>query len=383
MRVLLVEPEYYTRYPPLGLLKLASYHRLRGDEVKLVRGCVKLRWRPDRIYVTSLFTWAWREVWRCVKYYKERYSASELWLGGIYASLMPEHAKQSGADHVYVGVFEEAEDLMPAYDLVPEWDGSIVFTSRGCNRRCPYCAVWRIEGSINSCKRSIRHLIYPKHTRIIIWDNNILQSPYWRDIFQELIWFSEAKKMKIDFNQGLDARLLTDEVAELLSQMRLLCVRIAYDRKYMRKFVKRAIETLADHGIRRRKIIVYMLYNFDDTPEDLFERMRDVLSWGAVIYPMRYEPLNTLERWKYVSPGWSPEELEQVEDFRRVYGFGGMFPPYRWLVERFMRASSFEEAFKLPKPGEHPKRVKKPYYASWRKEKDWRKVVKQCLAKQW
>jgi len=84
--------------------------------------------------------------------------------------------------------------------------------------------------------------------------------------------------MRIDFNQGLDARLLTDEAAELLSQMHLLCVRIAYDRRSMRKFVERAIGMLAAPAIRRRKIIVYMLYNFDDTPEDFFERMRDVLS---------------------------------------------------------------------------------------------------------
>lgn len=87
---------------------------------------------------------------------------------------MPKHAKLSGTDYVHVDVFEEAEDLIQAYDLVPEWDGSIVLVSRGCNRRCPYCVVWRVEGRINSCKRSIKHLVYPRHTRIILWNNNIL-----------------------------------------------------------------------------------------------------------------------------------------------------------------------------------------------------------------
>ena len=383
--MLLVEPPYYTRYPPLGLLKLATWHRLKGDTVELVRGCVKPSRRPGRIYVTSLFTWAWREVWACVRYYKALFPDVELWLGGVYASLMPEHAKQSGADYVHVGIFEPAEDLMPAYDLVPEWDGSIIFASRGCNRRCPYCAVWRIEGKINRCRKSIKHLVWPKHTRIILWDNNILQSPYWRDVFEELIWFSQAKGMKIDFNQGLDARLVTDEVAEELSRMRLLCVRLSYDYKAVRPFVEKAVETLAEHGIRRRKIFIYLLYNWEDSPDDFFERLRDVLNWGCVAYPMRYEPLDALERWKHVGPKWDRERLELVEDFRRIYGFGGVFPPYKWLVEKLNKAESFDEAFSLPKKSLPPgaRRAHKQYWAPWKNEKDWRNTIRQFLAKRW
>lgn len=151
----------------------------------------------------------------------------------------------------------------------------IIFASRGCDRQCPYCAVWRIEGFINSCE----------HTRIILWDNNILQSPHWHEVFDELI---ELGKW-VDFNQGLDARLITDDVAERLSKMRLLCVRISYDHDAIRA-----------HGIRRRSILVYTLYNFQDDPDNFFSRVKDVLSWGAVVYPMRYEPLNALERWKFI-----------------------------------------------------------------------------------
>lgn len=384
MHVLLVEPAYHTRFPPLGLLKLATYHRLQGDSVKLVRGCVDLGWRaPDLVYVTSLYTWAWKPVWQAVRFYKSVFPKANVWLGGVYASLMPEHAAQSGADHVHVGVFNEAEDLMPAYDLVPEWDGSIIFSSRGCNNRCPYCAVWRIEGKLNSCKQSIKHLIYPRHTRIILWDNNILQSPYWEDIFDELIWFSKVKGMSVDFNQGLDARLVTGDVADKLAKMRLLCVRLAYDRDEMELYVEKTIEMLNKRGIRKRSIFVYVLYNFDDGPESFFRRVGNVLEWGAVVYPMRFEPLNTLERWKYVGPRWTKEKLEVVEDFRRVYGYGGTFPPYKWLVERFRKATCFDEAFKLPLEGEHEKRVNKPYHARWQRETDWRKVVSHILSKQW
>src|SRR5208337_1764645 len=199
MQVLLVEPEYYSRYPPLGLLKLASYNRLQGNSVEYIRGCSVPKIRPNRILITSLFTWAWQPVWSAIKYYSEIFPEAEIHLGGLYASLMPEHAKKSGNIVLNSGLVEEADNLMPAYDLVPNWDGSIVQTSRGCNNKCPYCAVWRIEGKIKCPKQTIKHLIHPNHKRIILWDNNILQSPNWKSIFEELIWFSKEKAMTIDF----------------------------------------------------------------------------------------------------------------------------------------------------------------------------------------
>jgi len=384
MHILLVEPEYYSRYPPLGLLKLASHHRSKGDSVELIRGCATPKYKPDLIYVTSLFTWAWKSVWKAVSYYKCMFPNIDVWLGGIYASLMPKHAKSSGADHIYTGVFKDAEEMMPAYDLVPRWDGSIIQTSRGCNRRCPYCAVWKIEGKINATKRTIKHLIYPKHTRIILWDNNILQSPYWRDIFEELTWFSQTKRMNIDFNQGLDARLITYEVAEKISYMRILCVRLSYDYKSLRNHVERAIHMISSYGIRRRRIGVYILFNYLDTPDDLFERVKDVLNIGAVAVPLRYQPLDTLEYNAHIGPNWDKERLKMFGNFRRVCGFGGVFPPYRWLVERFNDSRSFEEAFQPPQRNEELKtRAHKDYFKSWRKVPDWRLVSDQFLAKKW
>jgi len=302
MRVLLVEPKYYTRYPPIGLLKFATFHRSKNDSVELIRGCKIPNHKPDQIYVTSLYTWAWKPVWTAIRYYKRLYPDIKISLGGIYASLMPKHAKASGADNIHSGVFKDVEEIMPAYDLVPEWDGSIITTSRGCNRRCPYCAVWQIEGGINSAKRTIKHLVHPKHSRIILWDNNILQSPYWRDIFEELVEFSQTKKTIVDFNQGIDARLITPEVAEKISQMKTTCVRVSYDHKNIRSHLEKTVITLSSFGIRKRHICVYILFNFLDTPSDLFERVKDVLNLGAVAVPLRYQPLDTLKYNQHVGP---------------------------------------------------------------------------------
>ncbi|MEM3827977.1 MAG: hypothetical protein QXP36_02000 [Conexivisphaerales archaeon] len=353
--ILLVEPNYYTRYPPIGLLKLSAYHKIVGDTTELIRGLQRPAKKPDVIYVTSLFTWAWKPVWESVKYYKELFPGVEVWLGGLYASLLPDHAAMSGADRIFKGIFKEAEDLLPDYSLVPEWDGSIVFSSRGCIRSCPFCAVPKLEGALNSVKYSIRKLIYPGHTRVIFWDNNILASPGWRSIFDEL----EELGLRVDFNQGLDAKLITYDVAERLRRLKLdsgrgIKIRLAYDLLSNRKFVKRAIDRLSAVGMRRREIMVYVLFNYEkDNPEDFFERVRDILSWGAVCYPMRYEPIElpyALQKNSYISPNWDVKRIDMVQRARRVIGYGGAFPPYEGLIKKFEKARCFDEAFSLRPP---------------------------------
>jgi len=131
-------------------------------------------------------------------------------VGGVYATLCPEHLREIFKNRIEIhqGLVSEVEDELPDYSLVPEWKASILFSSRGCIRRCPFCSVPQIEPEFKA-KRSIRHLIYPGHKKVIFWDNNILASRYWRNIFNEL----EELDLEVDFNQGLDARLLTEEVA--------------------------------------------------------------------------------------------------------------------------------------------------------------------------
>jgi hypothetical protein len=264
-------------------------------------------------------------------------------LGGIYASLLPEHAKLSGADIVHVGLSYEAEQLIPAYDLIPKWKSSILFASRGCIRRCGFCSVPKLEGRPHALKFGIRDLIYPGHERVILWDNNILGNPNWRMLFDELIEIG----LDVDFNQGLDARCMTEKAAQKISRMKMSVIRLAYDFHGVGPYVKRAIDLLAGTGIRKRAIVVYVLFNYTDDPEDFFERIRELLTWGVVSYPMRYEPLTSLEKNKYVSPQWNPDSLEKVADARRVIGFAGAFPPYKGLVEKFTSAESFDEAFEL------------------------------------
>jgi hypothetical protein len=355
MKVLLVEPSYYTQYPPLGLLKLSALYKSQGHGVRFVRGLILVtRFVPDEIKVTSLFTWAWRPVWEAIDFYRKLFPRAKLSLGGIYASLMPEHARESGADEVVTGLVPEAEDLMPDYDLVPDWHAkrkaSVLFSCRGCIRTCGFCAVPKLEGKpfVARPTTRIKHLVHPTHARVILWDNNILGESHWREVFDEL----KELDVEADFNQGLDARLTTEEVAARICEIKLPMVRLAYDFVGMRHAIREAVLNLKRCLTERRyrHICCYVLYNYKDTPNDLFERVRDLLAWGVAAYPMRYQPLNgefALTKDSYVAPGWTPAELETVATARRVIGYGGAFPPYEGLVKKFLKANTFQEAFGL------------------------------------
>jgi len=348
--ILLVEPKYYTKYPPIGLLKLSAYHKKLGDTTELVRGTTSNIYRtPDTIYVTSLFTWAWKPVWEAVHFYSTLFPDAELWLGGLYASLMPEHAAFSGVNpnRIFRGIFVEAEDLCPDYSLVPDWNekvgASIIFSSRGCLRSCTFCAVPRIEGQLNSEKSSIKHLIWPGHRKVILFDNNFLANPGWESVLREI----EELDLRVDFNQGLDARLISDQVAKRLSCVKIdRFVRLSYDHISTGPHVRKAINLLKANGIDGRNILVYALYNFTDNPQDLFIRIKNTLSWGAVSYPMRYQPTNTLSKNTYIAPKWDAIRLNAVQRARRVIGSGGAFPPYEGMLKvKVEKCRTFDEAF--------------------------------------
>ena len=351
MKILLVEPQkshkYHTQYPPLGLLKLSAYHKAIGDEVRFVKGFASNGFYPDRIFITSLFTYAWEPVHEVIAYYSEKYPKAEIKVGGIYATLCPDHLQAAFGDRIEIhkGLFSPAEEVLPDYSLVPEWNTSIVFSSRGCIRNCPFCSVKVLEPQFQPLK-SIKKLIYPGHKRVIFWDNNILASPYWEEIFQEV----QEMKLEVDFNQGIDARLVDEKVASWLKKLKIQIIRLAYDTPGIKEPLKRAIELLKEAGFRGRRMLVYCLYNnpFDrDSPEAFLKRIRDLMDWGVVSYPMRYEPLEPRPKGTYVAPNWTQEQLEMVAKARRVLGYGGAFPPYEGLKKKFFNARSFEEAFAL------------------------------------
>jgi len=358
LKILLIEPDYYSRFPPLGLLKLGRYHLDRGDTVKLLRVSHERKliknktrkgskytapFKPDIVYVTSLFTWSWKPVWDVIRHYRRYYPTATIYLGGIYASILPDHAAYSGAHYIHEGLIDEIEDLRPAYELVPEWTSSLFFATRGCVRRCTFCVVPKLEGRVKDEKDNIWNQLVPTHKKAILWDNNILGA----DNFESVILSLKSWGREVDFNQGIDARLITRENARLLKSLKIKILHLAYDTKSARSGVKRGIEYLKEAGFRGKSLIFYTLYNYRDTPEDFLERLKDLMNWGVVSYPMRFEPLTSLKKNQYVSENWNIEILEMIAKARRVLGFMGAFPPYEGLVKKITTAKNLYEAMKL------------------------------------
>lgn len=321
-RFLLVEPDFpipaksknHKDFLPIGLLKIATYLRDHGNEVKLVRGIPydiaeieKLKnFNPDEIWITSLFTYWAKYVRDAVQYYKKMFVNVKVIVGGIYASLFPpeEVKRYTGCDEVYQGVIPEVEEYtkthLPAYDLIENLNSSpidyqIIHTSRGCTRKCPFCGTWRIEPEFVA-KESIKDEI--RYSKIVIYDNNFLMNPHVENILKELIELKKLKKIKwVESQSGFDGRVLLKKpyLAKMIKEAGFRYPRIAWDWEYDHyRQIKKQIDILIDAGYKPKDILIFILYNWNLPFEETEKKRIKCKEWGVQIADCRYRPLNQL-----------------------------------------------------------------------------------------
>lgn len=329
--ILLVEPEYKSLYPPLGLMKISTLHKKKGDKVDFVKGKIINEKKYDVIYVTTLFTYGHREVVETVKFYEDFYHDAKIKIGGIFASLLPDYIKKETGINPHIGLFDPAENCSPDYSLFPAFNYSITFTTRGCFRKCPYCAVRKHEPMFFP-KESWEKDIAPDSKGIIFWDNNWLWSPNFPKDIEKLRRLDKP----FDFNQGLDARLFTRKKAKLLSNLRIDPVRFSFDSVKDDGCIQRAIETARKFGMR--DIRVYVLYNFRDSPEDFYYRIDEINRLGALSYPMRYRPIDTVEKY-YVAEEWDTRTLRALKLILMFYYTKGMIRENRGAFKKIFGGS--------------------------------------------
>ena len=205
MRVLLVEPNYKNKYPPMGLMKISTYHKMLGDEVRFVKGfdpeVDEEVW--DRIYVTTLFTFDFDIDVQTINHYKLLVNdISDLYVGGIMASLMPDKIVASTGierSHILTGLFTDTsvvgddnninvDELPLDYDILeqidykyPAGDNYFAYTTRGCPNHCSFCAVpilepnFRVTNNIIDQIRTIDEKYGPKQ-HLLLLDNNVLNA---------------------------------------------------------------------------------------------------------------------------------------------------------------------------------------------------------------
>lgn len=198
-------------------------------------------------------------------------------------------------------------------DILAMHNPLATFTSRGCTNRCKFCIVPIMEGALTE-------LATWKHAPVIC-DNNITacSETHFVRVIDSLMPFPYA-----DFNQGLSARLFNEFHAKQLARLNGVKVRFALDHTKEEAAVESAIELARSHGLK--DFAVYVLFGFDDTPEDAVYRMEKVRSWKVLPYPMRYQPLTTLVKGAHVSPNWTAYELQKVKSYYSDLIFGGWQP---------------------------------------------------------
>ena len=304
MKVLLVEPEFpisaksknHKNYLPIGLLKLASHYKNRGDFVKLVRGnsqYEELTFEPDQIMITSLFTYWRKYVKESAEHYRSLFPKARIIVGGIYASLMPKDCKEyTGCDEVFEGIHGGAEKATPDYELIAGQRNlgyQIIHASRGCIRNCSFCGVHQIEPKF-TFKKSIKDEI--RANKLIFYDNNILANPYIKDILKEIADFRYKGRPVICESQcGFDRRLLTPNIAALIKKARFTNVRIAWDGPYSKsKEVEKQIDMLIGAGYRSSDIFVFMVYNWEIDFDEMEKKRKKCRQWNVQIADCRYRP---------------------------------------------------------------------------------------------
>jgi hypothetical protein len=372
--ILLIEPGYKNKYPPLGLMKIAQYHgsRGKGDNVRFIKGedrsVLATAW--DRIYVTTLFSFEFQRIAQSIDFalYVANGHADKVFVGGIAASLM--HQKfvaeprwrgirfikgllgQPPAIALQLDDFTEElyaddkegvpiEDLIPDYGILeqinyryPVSDAYFGYASRGCIRKCSFCGVPKLEGDqrdvapLTQLVKGVEVLYGPKKD-LTLMDNNVVASPRFKDVVAEIrdLGFTPGAKLhrgrvpvqrRVDFNQGVDARILCKDPMYLreLSTICLKPLRIAFDHWGLRKPYEQAIRFAHEFGLN--ELSNYMLYNFHDSPADLYHRMvlnvdlNEELGIRIWSFPMRYQPTDLPDR-SHIGEKWTRYQLRSMQ----------------------------------------------------------------------
>ena len=437
MRVLLVEPNYKNKYPPMGLMKISTYHKMLGDEVRFVKGVDRHVdaevW--DRVYITTLFTFDFDICVETILHYMRLVdNVNSLYVGGIMASLMPDNiVKATGIDrsHIMSGLFTDTSfvgdnndinvDQLPLdYDILedidykyPAGDNYFGYTTRGCPNHCSFCAVPILEPNFHITNNIVEQIKtidqkYGPKQHLLLLDNNVLnssnlealvddlcsvgfgrgakyvdpgtyniimmryrngdraefldkkmmayldkikkriKSPEMLDTFLQIIIESEdtedyaeymlehekeltpivekyrsktPKARYLDFNQGVDGRKINDDNMTQLARLAIKPLRIAFDDIKLKDTYCAAVRTAHRHGIK--EISNYILFNYKDKPEDLYERLRINIELNRELgiqifsFPMKYSPINQTDR-SYIGVNWTKKSVRAISAILQV-----------------------------------------------------------------
>lgn len=290
MRIGLIDVDGHN-YPNIPLMKISAYHKSRGDEV--VWYDAMFTGRCDKVYMSKVFSFT--------PDYQYFVDADEIIKGGGGYCISLVNGKEAFDKTKDKPLPEEIEHTYPDYSLYGIEDTAYGFLTRGCPRGCDFCHVEAKEGRAS---RKVADLseFWRGQKNIVLCDPNILACKEWKSLLQQLI----DSNAWVDFNQGLDIRLMTQEKAEKLKQIKVANYHFAWDRYEDKEKVLPKFKMFKEiTGIDYRKLAVFVLCNFDTTFEQDLERVYTLRDLGFHPYVMLYDKqhipkghnLRKLQRW--------------------------------------------------------------------------------------
>lgn len=272
----------------------------------------------DTAYLSVVFTWLLPAAYSLAVWYRQQ--GYNVKAGGSAVRLMPDYL---------AGVADTSDRYAPA--ALPRHNPDATFTSRGCNRRCGFCAVPITEGDLKELR------VFTPNP--IVCDNNLLACS--RAHFDRVI-DSLVPLRDIDFNQGLDARLLTAHHIDRLKSLDIAVIRFAFDDLLIEPRLFKAVEAVLNAGFPRSKIRCYVLANYEDTPDDAMYRCNWLKDAGILPFVQRYQPRDTLVLDSYVSVNWTAPLLAKFVRY--------------WNRQRYFSKVPFDEfdnSIRRPRGKEH------------------------------
>jgi hypothetical protein len=296
----------------LALMKLSTHYKAQGEQVEFAKPGKKY----DKVFCSVLFTWNKDKAAELIDQYPNIEFGGTGW---DLTKTLPDEIEACKPDYgLYTvdgilprlkgGIATKASKIKKAEEIV---DAGIGFTSRGCIRQCGFCFVPRKEGKLHQVAE-VSDLINPRSNVVILLDNNLTADP---DCIDKLHEFRD-RGLTVDITQGIDVRLITPEIAQALSEVRLLrSLHYAWDLMGFERQVLDGIKVLSQ-SVKKWRHMCFMLTGYNTlTSEDEY-RFRKLREIGVDPYVMPYNKQFPTEKHRHFA---------------------------RWVNGRIYKTCSFEE----------------------------------------
>lgn len=292
MKVGLIDVDGHN-FPNLPLMKISAWHKKQGDLVEWYEPMFS--GHMDKVYLSKIFSFS--------EDYPYFIDADETIKGGSGYCIDLVDGKEVYNKEKDINLPYEIEHIYPDYSLYPELTKNTAYgrLTLGCPRGCSFCHTGVKDGKRVNKVANLSEF-WNGQKNIVLLDQNILACREWKELLQQLI----DSKAYVEFNGGLDIRMMTEEKAEMVKNIKQKIVHFAWDRYQDKKIIIPKFKMFKEiSGFSERKMIVYTIVNYDTTLEQDLERIYTLRNLGYWAYVMIYNkdslPKNhiykRLQRW--------------------------------------------------------------------------------------